>query len=513
MSASGIPKILTNVLEFGSSDDLNRMQEFIGAHLAYVFGYAHLATRDEDISAGAVETLATTTTDPLTAVVLNGVRFVPGTSVATATVTGGALVFADPDSVPDVDDSPIKLVVAQAITGLTLTGNASGSTRIDIIEVQRSETTTSEPRKLLNVDTEDGVEANVGKVSTAKIVARIRTGVAGSGWPGTASGWLPIAVASVPTGSTTWDTVTVWDVRPLLADYRPAVSMARYTEGDLVATDTSGVGTTLVFEGHAKAQLGSWVAGGAFKHSGADTIDGLTTSYLEAGIAWGITDIWGLWLAMPFGLPRWVRYTASGTRVPLGPRGIPILAKKLPTTQSGAPSTSLNLPTALGFAGAVTSNAVLMMTGTCGSGPTGPKPSIMSGLRCFRGNSNNATAGSGTPPSFTLTAGTHFSGAARRLRVRLTIVTTAWSGAGHATYEITVKDPLNAVGTLVKHGPVYIPSAAGTTHTIEVDIPVWSTWPLSGTTRVITVATNSAPTATFNSAACDAMVVEEDYNG
>jgi hypothetical protein len=515
MSASGVKKSLVNALELGEHDDINRVQEYVGAHLGYLLGYMALASTTEDDSSAGTETLPTTTTDPLSAVILNGLRFLPSVGGTSATITGGALVMANPDGVPDADDSPVKTLWSGTISGLVLTSNSSGSTRIDVVEIQRAEAITQEPRLVLNPTSENFILTNVDKVGTATVTARIRTGTAGAGFPGTSSGWLPIAVCSVPTGTTTWDTVTVWDVRPLLSDFRPTAGRTRLLYGDLTITDPAYDGTHYYADGYALGQLGNWLCGGTF----TNTVDLASSSYQEPSLTWATTDVWGLWLAMPFGLPRWVRYSTSGSRVPSGPRGLPILAKKLPTTEAGTPSSALTLPAGLGFGAPTTSNAMLVLTGSCNISPsTRPLPVVMANKWAEskeRGSVNSGTIT--TVPNWTLTAGTHYAGTARRLRVRYSIALTAWNASGNAYLRFTVYDNNSGTKRMLTtiDREVYVTAGASTSFG-ELDIPLWSKSPVAAESiyiEVSTPATSPAVTNWGSAPSHSVQVIAEDFGG
>lgn len=54
-----------------------------------------------------------------------------------------------------------------------------------------------------------------------------------------------------------------------------------------------------------------------------------------------------LYLMFPFGLPRWARYTdsGSGSRVPRSPRGIPVCSTVPPNPLTNEPSATIGLPT------------------------------------------------------------------------------------------------------------------------------------------------------------------------
>ncbi len=51
----------------------------------------------------------------------------------------------------------------------------------------------------------------------------------GAGYPAAVAGWLPLCVASIPNAAPNNDTVTFWDVRPMLQDRARGVSDARNT--------------------------------------------------------------------------------------------------------------------------------------------------------------------------------------------------------------------------------------------------------------------------------------------
>ena len=246
--------------------------------------------------------------------------------------------------------------------------NTSGSTRIDIVECSRNAggITSTENRNIFNTSTGLFSATSVTKTTKDSLSYRIRTGTPGAGFPGTAQGWLPLAVASVPTGTSVWDTVTVWDVRPLVSDrvgIASSYAVNPKVRGHLDATTYPNIVGTMdvVFQGR---KIGGQLLRGSpgTDHAYFDQSDTANCSP-SFSITADDNSLYTLYLVVPFGLPRWARYTDYGTgyRNPRSPCGIPILSSVLPNS-NGVAATNIYLPLALGFGAASDPNAVAVVT-------------------------------------------------------------------------------------------------------------------------------------------------------
>ncbi len=316
----------------------------------------------------------------------SGLLFTPAVGSTGSVVGPGIAGLLDPDAVPSTDDSQYKYVADPGTSSLTLTANSSGSIRIDVVECSRVQPDTileTDNRDVFNTVTGLFAASTVNKVSQAQLQYRIRTGTPGAGFPGTAQGWLPLAVLSVPNATTVWDTVTVWDVRPLLSDriFQP-FAVAREmplwlnSSGITVEVDSSMTLCTGTVEVSATdISLGSLATysrrrlGGRLRRgtpgtdlpvSGYDGLD-LADAANQSGMAASATNY--LYLVEPFGLPRWARYTdfTAGVRQPRSPRGIPMVTGVAPMHFYGAPSSPLTLPSSTGLGATTTSKGICLL--------------------------------------------------------------------------------------------------------------------------------------------------------
>lgn len=375
--SSGNKQMVLNTRERLVSDDHNRLQAFIGADLASVLSHLLLATADADASAAGSETLPSTNVAPMAATVLNGLRPLPINGTANLLVEAGVLVMANPDTPVSGDDVPQKWVVdpgVQIAGQLTLAPGA-GSTRIDVVECSRTTAVVeSDNRDIFNPSTGLFSPVLVDKVVVGRLAYRIRAGTPGAGFPGVVAGWLPLAVCSVPSAATTWDAVAIWDVRPLAADRWGgpfATTVAKPRRGlTHVFTDASTAPGELRLLGNLDLAFGAYRAGGKVTSDAGDYLDVAASAIREPGYAVPSSGWWHLWLAFPFGLPRWARYTpaSSGSRVPSGLRGVPVLSTVAARYDGTVRTGSIALPTATGLGGTTTS-AVLAASGRTDSTP------------------------------------------------------------------------------------------------------------------------------------------------
>jgi hypothetical protein len=430
---SGIKVVVTNTRERAVSDDINRQQAFLGAGLGEFLRYLlDVSYGSDDAGAGAFATEFTTQESPLRAEVIGGLLVRPQLGNLLVAIDPGVLYCIDPGASPSADDSVYKFVKDVGVTigaGLQFAPGAVG-TRVDVVECARFVVTSeSDNRDIFNPATSLFQATTVTKATQSQLVYRIRQGTPGGGFPGTQPGWLPLCVASIPSTAVSCDAMTFWDVRPLLSDRWPSIQnspnavarprlMARFNGAD--PTSTGGL---------IEAAMNGRRLGGKFS--------ALNLSTPSAATLWdpnmsGSTagTIWHLYLATPFGLPRWATYTpsSSGSRVPQGPRGIPILSPA-PGDPSGI---ALNLagpvlPPALGLGAVMLDQgaqdavevAAGVWTGTSPQGVTASTPGTdyLPGGGAFVRLTGTVVAG--RTIEFVLVAGTHFPAAARSLRVQL----------------------------------------------------------------------------------------------
>jgi hypothetical protein len=520
--SSGNKEIVMNPLERAVSTDINRAQNFQGAMLSELFrALISTSAGTDDVQAGAQWNQRTSQGNPAWAQVISGFLFAPTGGTTGSSISAGTAFFYDPDATPSADDSQYKLIEdpgtnSTLTTSIGLTANSSGSLRIDVLEcarVQPDSILESDSRDVFNTVTGLFSAATVNKVSQAQLQYRIRLGTAGSGFPGTAQGWMPICVMSVPTGTSLWDTVTIWDVRPLMVERLFSLTDATR---DLPAVtrcmaqiDSSGF-TSSFLTGVIEAQLGNRRVGGSLRPStpqtfgtGADS-ENIALEDPQNQSASGSISTAGLnyvYICTPFGLPGWRKYTLGPNgRTPRSPRGIIFNSSTPPNLAYGTPSVALSLPPCLQATGntATDLNAVCVLTriGTH-SGVRGVSSLVASGgiHMSLPTTAPNTGSISGTTVTFTLVAGTDFPPHARAIYVQLTTqiswgstVTFVSVDAGTVSIAPTTSS-LDAITTVqTPRFQVYAPQVTGTTYaaavitafTTSVRLPLPSQYQLQG---------------------------------
>jgi hypothetical protein len=378
--SSGGKELLVNARERAVSADINVLQQYLykssAENLRYLLDVSY---GNDDGTAASTE--HTTQENPLRTEILGGLMVLPQNGSTSLFVAPGAACVLDPDSTPNADDSPYKMVVdvgVSALGTLVLTGNSSGQARIDVVECQRTDgAVVTALRDIFNPSTQVFNATNVTKATQSSFTYRVREGTPGGGFPGTAQGWLPLAVVLMPNGATNCDGATFWDVRPLLSDRWPSIqSLSQVRARRLYALEQASVNTGAAYYVDAAYQgrrLGGFVADNT-PGSDSTTIDLTAAANQDPNLPSGMVtgQAWHLALATPFGLPRWSRYLAatSAPRLPRAPRGIPVVTSSTPVHGDGA--CTVTLPTALGFGASQTSPAVAVAAGQwTGSAPAG----------------------------------------------------------------------------------------------------------------------------------------------
>jgi hypothetical protein len=433
--SSGMKNLVINTQERAISPDINRLQTFKAFDVAEMFRYL-IDVSDTDAAPGAI-TEYTSVGTPLRAEVFNGLMVAPQAGSINLYITPGALYAIAPDG--GAEDSVYKFVKSAGIQTngvLTIAANASGSPRIDVVECQwTTATVESDSRDIFDETTGLFVAAVVPKVTQGALNYRVRQGTPGSGYPAPVSGWLPLAVALVPNGSTNNDAVTFWDVRPLLTD-RPQIQnrsrlMPDYIE-QLAFLNVADFAGEARLSGRCEVQYRNRAFGGTFT---SGTTEGTTTQeYIDlrnvinqsSGFAFPAASmVYGYW-TQPFGLPRWVKYTSSpAVRAPGHARGIFVLSTLAPNSR-GQASAAIAMPVASGFIGqsCEVENAILAMAfRTSGSLP-------VAGVQTIREYETTTPAVAATLVSgasgddfanYTFIPGTHFPANAKAVYVRFVI--------------------------------------------------------------------------------------------
>ena len=364
-----------NSQERAVSTDLNRMQAFKGNDIAEQMRFMlNVSVGTDDLDASGVVTESLTQGNPLLAEILNGFLVKPQGGSLNLLVDKGVLFTINPDG--GADDSVYKYVRDAGVSvlgNLVITNNVGGGAiRIDVVEVQVADNVVeTDNRDIFNPATGLFAATSVTKARADGLTYRVRAGTAGSGFPGTAQGWLPLAVISIPDAAASVDVMTFWDVRPLVNDREHAPSTMNRA-APLVTRCTYDLNTTVtaVLTGLCEVSANGRRLGGRFRRGSpgtdAESIDLSLAVNRESGFTLpGANGFTYLYLLTPAGLPRWARYTdGPAGRVPRSPRGIPVLSNVVPTSFTGVPSAAITLPTGLGLSGNTTSGVCVAAFGT-----------------------------------------------------------------------------------------------------------------------------------------------------
>lgn len=384
--SSGGKREVFNSLERAISSDLNRAQSFVHTDMADMLKMLMLSST----SLTGAETLPSGVAAPLAMMIVNGFLVKPDSAGQTMLIDAGVAVINRPDTSPDGDDSTAKFVNDPGVTNtatLPWVANVSGSTRIDIVECAvvgedgagagtGESVIETASRDIYNTTTGLFTPANVTKVSAVRFQYRVRHGTGGGGWPGTVAGWRPLAVISVPTGAATYGATTWFDVRPLFSDLAFNGDVKRrnkitHQHGHCGPT-IGGSSVTYPYKtiyGTFEAVYAGRHIGGDIPLGGYDLDSGYYSAVNFATTACNVDGWWHLYLAVPFGLPRWARYTGTPL-LPGSMRGIPVAIQIDPDGYTGEPVSAVALPSGLGFVGSTTTAAFRVFSGrSIGAGP------------------------------------------------------------------------------------------------------------------------------------------------
>jgi hypothetical protein len=270
-----------------------------------------------------------------------------------------------------------------------MTGNGTAYIRIDVIECQpiTDPNPETDNRDVFNPVTGLFTPTNLPKSQDQLMQYRVRAGTPAGGFPGVVSGWLPLAVASVPPGTTTNDTITFWDVRPLVTDRvfdGSPMGVALPRRPKALYSGNTGGGTAVKTAGFAEAWLGNQRLGGNLLRGSpgvdAQYVDFADSANQENAFAPASTNaqLVYYYLVLPFGLPRWSRYTdaSSGVRMPRSPRGIPMASLVPPTHVTGVASLPIQFPAVFGFGFGQTSNQQAVLFGASTANNTASYPQV-----------------------------------------------------------------------------------------------------------------------------------------
>lgn len=481
-SGTGNPKVKFNTRERVLSSDANRVQGMSGAHFANAMRFLLEATSEEDDAAGATEVLSDGTEASLQGVVFSGLRPRPIDGTVDLLITPGSCLLADNTS-PRTDDGVAAIVNDPGVitTGLLTLTAGGASVRIDVIECQRiTVVSETQNRDIFNPATGLFTPAQVDKVTAGRLVYRIRTGTGGAGFPGVAAGWMPLAVCRVAAGATSWDGVILWDVRPLVSDRWNAPFASTRTQPErgrcFVWSDVTTASGEVRVAGLAEAQFGAYKAGG---HLGVTQTTG-ASGWFDVALAanrasnhpgYTADQHWYLYAVFPHGLPRWVRYTDSGSggRVPRGTRGILSVTATKPFFDGTPVGSAVGVPTALGLNYAGPAAVCLLAGRVTNAGTPVPQGIACDGVRTTLVNgadvANTPTATvAGVSATWTLSDGVAWPAGVRAVWVRISMNLTV---AAAKTYIVE--------GTVVVTGP----DALTASSTRTIDLP-WQTTATNG---------------------------------
>lgn len=463
--ASGMKRLVVNAQERAVSPDINRLQDFKAKDAAETLRYLLDVTGNDDLDAGGVIVEPNTIETPLRAEIINGLMVSPQIASLSLFITPGLLYAMAPDAAPD--DSNYKFARSAGISTLgtlLMTANASGLIRIDVIECQLTDTIVeTDNRDIFNTITGLFSSTSVTKARENHLTFRVRLGTPGAGFPGSVAGWLPLAVASVANGTVNNNTITFWDVRPLLNDRAYAPSALAVAKPKIVKSQIAAI--TLATAGGWIEAVGTPIAGvsrrlgGRLRSGGvvadAETINWSSADNQDSGFALVANRPYYLYLLTPFGLPRWARYTAAGARVPRSPRGIPVFSNRAPTADGAPnPGNPVFLPTSTGMGTQNTDSGVCVAAGYVGSGPSigGVYGDNENGFCLYSSAANDLTTAPGFPsdplviPSvsvvtglskvdctYTLTSATNYPPNARSLLLEFSVDLT-FDGTANVDY-------------------------------------------------------------------------------
>lgn len=372
--AHGWRSMVINTQERALSVDINRLQRFKEQDTAELFRHlfdAYAASDDDQL--GTI-TEPNTVETPLRAEIINGLMVKPQGGSLNLLVDAGLAFIMNPDAA--ADESNYKYIRDDGVTtpgSLVMSANASGSTRIDVIECRINATPLSvtDSRDIFNPTTGLFAAATVTKEQRGRLEYRVRAGTPGAGMPANQLGWLPLCVASVPNGTVSNDTITFWDVRPLLSDRVRNLNASPetwpQTERLHHFADNVTSGGQYRMYGRADVSHGGRRLGGVLRRgtpgTDADYVDlaaaaNRSTDYTTPAPE-AVERLRFVYLLTPFGLPRWARYTdGPAGRVPRAPRGIPVISNTKPLA-NGAPSVAVGLPTATGLGSSTTAGMMI----------------------------------------------------------------------------------------------------------------------------------------------------------
>jgi hypothetical protein len=464
MSGGG-QEIVYNPSERVISDDANRAQRFRGLDLNELLrALADTNYGTDDLAAASFDVQSAAQLAPVSAAVFGGLVVRPAVGGLAVAVDPGVVGLYDPDAAVNPDESQYKLIrdPGAASGSISMTANSSGQTRVDVVECSRVaggfSVLETDNRDIFNTVTGLFSAVAVNKVVAGRLQYRVRAGTPGGGFPGAAAGWLPLAVASVPTGTTTNDTVTFWDVRPFVGDrwnapfnvqsFNPRESTPSTFQIDAATNSAQAIANGFVEATAIDLNIFTLANGGGMYRLGGWLAPAAIDLNLAANRAGSVADgVAYVYLCEPFGLPRWANYSLAltGFRAPINPRGVLLLSNTPPDAPSGCPSSALTLPPQLS-GGSVSRAVCVGVTKVTG----GQCVSVMTGGRTQIATSPpypqvNAALISGGALDFPLAVGTNYPPSAKSIRVTIDVEFTFPGGGPNIVNDAPVLSVLNTI--------------------------------------------------------------------
>lgn len=377
--ANGGKRVVLNTRERVISNDHNRLQDMIAQSRATALARLYNDEYNADAPGYGERTIVGGQT-PMHADVFGGL-FVRVDDTTSLFIDPGVVGVVDPEQTPGLDDDPYKVIDDPGLETagvLTWQANGGGSPRIDLVCADVvDQVLETDNRDIFDTATGLFTPQQVNKVVAKRLVYEIVRGNQGAGIPPIPNR-IVLAVASVPPGSSNWQDVTFWDVRPLVADrIRPTKTInetqRRYYEYDF-RTDSH------VHHGYAYSEYRGYLVGGRLMAAvpgpgdvefNANSSDNSTIGDTYQGPLSGTSDVGAnpVFLLFPAGLPRWARYSEGnapglGIRAPYGTRGILVAGRARAGTADYAKAdedglaTGVELPASTGLGG--TADGVLL---------------------------------------------------------------------------------------------------------------------------------------------------------
>lgn len=499
--SSGRREMQLNTQERALSTDVNRLQKFVAFDQGEFFRYLLSTQVNDDLDAAAVVTESAGLEAPMRAEVINGLTVRPQSGSRDLLIDPGVLYALSPDGDPDASNYKFVRDPGVPLLGaLTMTANASGSIRIDIIECQVTNLVIEEDnRDFFDSVTGLFTASTVTKATEGRLVYRVRMGTPGGGFPGAVAGWLPLAVALVADTSTTNDNIVFWDVRPTLNDriYGSApVTLAR--PRPWVNDQALNFATLTTGRGIVEAHLNGRRVGGRIRSGNdlgptltadSDLIDLTNAINLEAGFTQlTLTDSY-VYLCTPFGLPRWARYTTGpANRKPRSPRGIPIRSM-VPPDLNGRPSSPIPMPASWGSGVVAVTDAVCIVGGITKIVATTYGVIANAGdVRRIQGFKVLPVL-AGPLATWTLTPGVHYPAHAKSIRFTARMAATGVypNDTMQVFFRVLVYDELgvNVIHTIdlqtVEVSLGTVPTSFATQITNTFDVPIPTSYPTAPT--------------------------------